>query len=447
MEATLETLRRNHLNRSDHGINAGLTEQNLIAWVFRMNAWLCLIKEAYGFQDLQEMLRYVQRNYITKLELLPHANCKPIVPSEMMLAGMQAWEAINDLHITDVIKITPPNCLAALTHWKIIMRLLEGLAMDQVNQVCALMEYRGLDGKLVDPFSQLHLSRPKFVDIHLHPDKVMRDLKTTTWSQVFGMVHCNIDAQADYLIASQVFPDGWRAMQKLEGIPNMYFTLGIHPHCAEDNDVHQLLKELVPMLAGPKVIGMGEMGLDYYRHHKSQVRQRQQEMLRRQAKLAQEMEFPVVIHCRNENHSNDAMQDCVSILADILPSNHPIVLHSWMEMLDKYDDWKFVWPDVHVSLNSGLLHKVYEEYAKAGKPGHLYQFECPTRTMIQRLPLDKIVLESDSPYLPPPGYRSPNVPWWLGDLVKYIGSARNLAPRQIIEVTRRNACKFFNLLL
>jgi Tat protein secretion system quality control protein TatD with DNase activity len=65
--------------------------------------------------------------------------------------------------------------------------------------------------------------------------------------------------------------------------------------------------------------------------------------------------------------------------------------------------------------------------------------------MVRTLDLGRILLETDAPYLPAPGFPVPNHPWNVVEVARYIGIIRNIAPRMVLEVSRQNACRFFGM--
>jgi len=112
-----------------------------------------------------------------------------------------------------------------------------------------------------------------------------------------------------------------RSMELAERYDFIYATAGIHPHDVKkiDNQTYDQLKQL---LAHPKMIALGEIGLDFYKNYSPP--EQQKEHLRKQVELSRELKKPIIVHCR------DANEDAVAILSDYFPkdsSAHSGIFH------------------------------------------------------------------------------------------------------------------------
>ena len=200
----------------------------------------------------------------------------------------------------------------------------------------------------------------------------------------------------------------------------VYATVGIHPHEAQlaTEPHYETLRELARQ---PKVIAWGEMGLDYYYDHSP--REKQQEVFRRQLRLAHEARLPIVIHCR------DAWADCVRIMRE---------------------DWQ------HTGLG-GILHcftGAMENAQQGIEMGFLVSFAANItypkmgrlREIARDLPLDRILIETDSPFLPPQPLRGKrNEPANVAEVARTLASVRNLSSEQVATATAGNFRRFFRL--
>ena len=206
-----------------------------------------------------------------------------------------------------------------------------------------------------------------------------------------------------------------RALQLAEQSPHLYATIGIHPHDAQQwtPETHQRLTELCQH---PRVVAIGEIGLDFYRDlspHKAQY-----EALHAQLELARTHHLPVVIHCR------EAYDSLLNVLAH--------------------------YPDVQ-----GVLHcfSGSADYARRGLDlgywlgiGGVVTFRSAEalRAIVQATPSDRIVLETDAPYLAPHPYRGKrNEPAYLPLVAKQVASLWNMSLERLSTLTEQNVGQLF----
>ena len=200
----------------------------------------------------------------------------------------------------------------------------------------------------------------------------------------------------------------------------IYATVGIHPH--DVNDVtEETYTKLEALARHSKVIGWGEMGLDYHYDHVAPDLQKR--VMRRQLEQARAAKLPIVIHCR------DAWPDCLEILEQ---------------------DWKAAGLGGIFHCFSGTL----EEARRGLDMGFLISFAGNVtypkaqsiRDVARELPLDHILTETDSPFLPPQGHRGKrNEPAYVVEVAKCLGNVRNLPAEEVAAVTAANFRRFFGL--
>jgi TatD DNase family protein len=200
----------------------------------------------------------------------------------------------------------------------------------------------------------------------------------------------------------------------------IYATVGIHPHDAQTATEDHFAR-LDKLLQHPRVIAMGEMGLDYYYDHSP--REVQQRVFRRQLEQSRAAKLPVVIHCR------DAWDDCLTILEqDWRSSGLGGIFHCFTSVLE----------DARRGLDMGFL---------VSFAGNLtYPKMQPLRTISRQLPLDRILTETDSPFLPPQGRRGKrNEPAFVVEVAQALANVRNLGRDEIASATAANFRQFFRL--
>lgn len=204
----------------------------------------------------------------------------------------------------------------------------------------------------------------------------------------------------------------------------MRATAGIHPHHAHDFTA-QDAAELAGLLRDPMVTSAGECGLDYFRDFSPRDAQRQAFI--RQLDLAASMRKPVFLHQR------DAHTDFMAILRDYLPSLPAAVVHCFTGTGPELDEY------LAQGLYVGLTGWICDERRGLG-----------VRDLIPAIPLERLMIETDGPYLlprnirPKPGHRR-NEPMNLRYIFEAICAARPEPAALLAAETTRNALTFFDL--
>jgi TatD DNase family protein len=200
----------------------------------------------------------------------------------------------------------------------------------------------------------------------------------------------------------------------------IYATVGIHPHEAKlaTEEHFQRLDELA---RHPRVIGWGEIGLDYYYDHSPQ--EVQQDVFRRQLGQARAAKLPIIIHCR------DAWTDCLDMLeSDWRASALGGILHCFTGTLE----------DARRGLDMGFM------VSFAGNV--TYPKMQNLRDVARELPLERLLTETDSPFLPPQGKRGKrNEPAFVVEVAQALANVRNLASDEFAATTAANFRNFFRL--
>ncbi|MGH9669873.1 MAG: TatD family hydrolase [Terriglobales bacterium] len=216
------------------------------------------------------------------------------------------------------------------------------------------------------------------------------------------------------------------AIRLAEQHPWIYATVGIHPHEAKLADEEDFA-ELEKLARSPKVIAWGEIGLDYFYDHSP--REVQQTVCRRQMEQASAAKLPVVIHCRPSDKSENAWDDCLALLREHwAASGLGGILHCFTGGL----------AHARAALEMGFLISFAGNvtFAKAES----------IRQAAHELPLDRILIETDSPFLAPVPHRGKrNEPAFVVAVAARIAELRGLAPEEVGKATRRNFYSFFNL--
>lgn len=206
----------------------------------------------------------------------------------------------------------------------------------------------------------------------------------------------------------------------------IFAAVGVHPNhgIAWTKEIGEKLRELTE---SPQVVAIGEIGLDYYREHTPHMQQRQ--MLQDQLTLAEECGLPVVIH--NRESTGDLLAMLRSWQQGLLNSGNPLaenpgVLHSYSDDLESAED--------AIDMNFYI-----------GISGPVTFTNAPDRKAVTRaLPLERILLETDAPFLAPQRYRGKrNEPAYIPLIAEEIAMLHNTNPKVVAEKTFANAMRLF----
>ena len=222
---------------------------------------------------------------------------------------------------------------------------------------------------------------------------------------VVGIVSCGCD------IASTV------ANQNLShSFDDFYFAAGFHPENLEDFSVEDLEK-LEPFFADEKCVAVGEIGLDY--HWMNSTKEKQRELFVAQIELAKAKGLPVIVHDR------EAHGDTLDILKSTKPSG---VLHCFSGSVEMAREV--------IKLGMFLGFNGVATFKNARK----------IPEVIREIPLDRIVLETDCPYLAPEPHRGKrNDSSFIPFIEQRIGEILGISAQEVLDVTNKNARALYNL--
>lgn len=200
---------------------------------------------------------------------------------------------------------------------------------------------------------------------------------------------------------------------------NIYGTLGIHPEYADtykDEDLNYIEENL----NNPKIVGIGEFGLDY--HYEGYNKDSQKELMVKQVELAKKYHMPIIIHTR------DAMNDTYDILEETKAFNNKITIHCFSESLE-------------------MSKRFIEKGCKLGIGGVVtFKNSRKVKEVIQDIDLHNIVLETDSPYLAPEPLRgTKNEPKNVYLVAKKIAELKNMREEDVIKITTENSLKQYGI--
>ncbi|KVP37516.1 TatD family hydrolase [Burkholderia ubonensis] len=207
-----------------------------------------------------------------------------------------------------------------------------------------------------------------------------------------------------------------------EAQDNVYASVGVHP---DHEDAREpTLAELIELAAHPKVVAIGETGLDYYRLEGRSIADMewQRERFRTHIRAAHATLKPLIIHTRSSS------EDTLRIMAEERAAVPGGVMHCFTEP----------WPvaeqalaqNFHISL-SGIV---------------TFKNATDVQDVARRVPLDRLLIETDSPYLAPVPYRGkPNEPAYVSHVGRFIASERGIAVEALADATTQNFFRLFKI--
>jgi TatD DNase family protein len=206
----------------------------------------------------------------------------------------------------------------------------------------------------------------------------------------------------------------------------MYATVGIHPHEAK-LATDAAFAEMEQLAKKPKVIAWGEIGLDYFYDHSP--RDVQQAVFIRQMESARAAKLPIVIHCRPSNNSEDAWEDCLNLINNHWrPGGLGGILHCFT------GEWKHAERALDMGFMISFAGNV--TFPKAQQ----------IREAAKQVPLDRMLIETDCPYLAPVPHRGQrNEPAFVKETARQIGELRGIPTEDVARHTTRNFYRFFSL--
>lgn len=201
--------------------------------------------------------------------------------------------------------------------------------------------------------------------------------------------------------------------------PFIYAAVGVHPSDVADlnEDTFAWLKE---QTAYAKTVAVGEIGLDYYWDKEADVQEKQRYWFGRQLQLAREADLPVIIHSR------DAAADTLQVMRDNHAETIPGVIHCYSYSPELAQE--FVRMGYYIGVGGVVTFKNAKKLVET----------------VQTIPMERILLETDSPYMAPEPHRgtrndSRNIPY----VIAKIAELKGITPQEVERITEENAYRLF----
>ena len=258
-------------------------------------------------------------------------------------------------------------------------------------------------------------SKPMMIDSHAHLDyaQLSDDLE--------GVLARAAEAGVSHIITIGVkLTTADRPKALAEAHDNIWCSVGIHPHEAGSEPDAANIDAILASADHPKCVAIGEAGLDYFYDYASP--KQQEDSFRAQIAVARCLDLPIIVHAR------DADNDVAAILENEMEKG-PFrgVLHcfsSGAELAERAIDIGF-----YISFSGILTFNKAEEL----------------RAIATNIPEDRILVETDSPYLAPVPHRGrPNEPAYTAHTLEKLATVRGKRPVEMVHITRKNTLRLFN---
>ena len=247
-----------------------------------------------------------------------------------------------------------------------------------------------------------------YIDTHCH-------LSREDYDDIDKVIEENKNANIDKIVVSGCSRESIEEVMDLKDRYDMvYVTIGYHPEYA-DTVTESDLDYLKSLLGEKKIVGIGEIGLDY--HYTKDNKDKQIWLFEEQLKIAEEFNLPVVIHSR------DATMDTINTLKKYKVKG---IIHCFSGSLET----------ANIYISMGFL---------LGIGGVVTFKNSKLKDVVKELSLESIVLETDSPYLTPVPFRGKiNSSKYLEFIANFIADIKNISVDELAEITSRNASSLFD---
>lgn len=247
-----------------------------------------------------------------------------------------------------------------------------------------------------------------YIDTHCH-------LSIEDYLDIDKVIEENKNASVDKIVVSGCSKESIDEVMDLKDKYDMvYVTIGYHPEYA-DTVTEADLDYLKSLLGEKKIIGIGEIGLDY--HYTKENKDKQIWLFEEQLKIADALNLPVVIHSR------DATMDTINTLKKYKVKG---IIHCFSGSLET----------ANIYISMGFL---------LGIGGVVTFKNSKLKDVVKEVPLESIVLETDSPYLAPVPFRGKiNSSKYLEFIANFIADIKNISVDELAEITSRNASSLFD---
>lgn len=251
------------------------------------------------------------------------------------------------------------------------------------------------------------------VDSHCHLDRLkLNELGGSLDTVLTNARARNVEHFLCVCVTLQDFP---QMLETVKSYPDVSISCGVHPLHKEDMFDK---RELLELAAQSQVVAVGETGLDYF--YSAETKPWQQQAFRQHCQVAVELDKPLIIHTR------DAREDTINILKQESADKCGGVLHCFTESLEM--------AKAAMDLNFYISISGIVTFGNASE----------LRDVVKALPLDRLLVETDSPWLAPKPHRGKqNQPAYVHDVAQFVADLKGISLAKLAEITTANFYRLF----
>lgn len=255
----------------------------------------------------------------------------------------------------------------------------------------------------------------QLIDSHCHLDRIDLHKEKISFEQ---MMQNASDAQVQHLLCVAISMDQFPHMVKTaQDYQNVSFSCGVHPlHVGEDKDFQ--LSQLAELAQQDRVVAIGETGLDYY--YSQESIEEQKASFVHHINVANELDKPLIVHTR------DARKDTIDILKANQADKCSGVLHCFTE------NWEMAKAALDINFYISISGIV------------TFKNAVELQDVVKKIPLERLLIETDSPYLAPvPKRGKQNQPAYVKHVAEFIAELKGVSTEELAEVTTNNFKSLF----
>jgi len=261
----------------------------------------------------------------------------------------------------------------------------------------------------------------RLIDSHAHPQlEQYNDDREATIQRA-------LDADIGMVVIGTTVADSLAGVRLAEKYPDqpIYAAVGIHPTDSDLAEVHPV--QLQALLVSEKIVAIGETGLDYFHVTEPEDQDLQADMFEQHILLAQERNLPLIVHCRDKDGVYEAYEHIATLLRRHQMKN--FVMHCFSGRQEE--------ANIFLELGGMISISGIVTFPKSEQ----------MQEVVKNIPLDRLLIETDAPFLAPMPYRGKrNEPLYVEEVAKKIAELRGVSVEEIAKVTTENARRFFKLL-
>lgn len=256
----------------------------------------------------------------------------------------------------------------------------------------------------------------QFVDSHCHLDRIDLHKEKIEFEQLFTNAKNN---HVSHMLCVAISMDQFPSMvERSAGRDNVFYSCGVHPcHVGEDKQFS--LADLERLASSPKVVAIGETGLDYY-YSKESIAE-QQASFAHHIEVGKKLNKPIIVHTR------DAREDTIDILKANQAQDCQGVLHCFTE----------TWEMAKAAMDLGFYISISGIVT--------FKNAVELKEVVRKMPLDRLLIETDSPYLAPVPFRGKqNQPAYVKHVAECVAELKGITVQQVAEETTANFKRLFS---